>query len=50
MLARPSVEADKISYRLADPELFGKIANLEIAPGPGPQLTAKPDSGVSNVR
>jgi cytochrome o ubiquinol oxidase subunit II len=49
-LARPSVEANKISYRLADPELFGKIATLEIAPGPGPQSTAKPDSGVSNVR
>jgi cytochrome o ubiquinol oxidase subunit II len=52
-LARQSVEASKISYRLADPELFGKIATQEIAPGPGPELTtnlAKPDSGASNVR
>jgi cytochrome o ubiquinol oxidase subunit 2 len=47
------VEASKISYRLADPQLFGKIASQEIAPGPGPELTtnlAKPDSGASNVR
>jgi cytochrome o ubiquinol oxidase subunit 2 len=52
-LARQSVEASKISYRLADPQLFGKIASQEIAPGPGPELTtnlAKPDSGASNVR
>jgi cytochrome o ubiquinol oxidase subunit 2 len=52
-LARQSVETSKISYRLADPELFGKIATLELAPGPGPESTTSPgnpDSGASNVR
>jgi cytochrome o ubiquinol oxidase subunit II len=52
-LARQSIEASKISYRLGDPELFGKIATQEIAPGPGPELSATPTigiSGASNVR
>jgi cytochrome o ubiquinol oxidase subunit 2 len=52
-LTRQSVETSKTSYRLADPELFGKIATMEIAPGPGPELTtnlARPDSGARNVR
>jgi len=52
-LARQSIEASKISYRLGDPELFGKIATQEIAPGPGPELSATPTSGISgasNVR
>jgi cytochrome o ubiquinol oxidase subunit 2 len=52
-LARQSVETSKTSYRLADPELFGKIATMEIAPGPGPELTtnlARPDNGARNVR
>jgi cytochrome o ubiquinol oxidase subunit 2 len=52
-LANQSVEASKTTYRLIDPELFGKIATLEIAPGPGPELTtnlARPDNGASNVR
>jgi cytochrome o ubiquinol oxidase subunit II len=52
-LAQQSIETAKTSYRLADPELFGKIATLQIPPGPGPQLTtnlAKPDSGAGNVR
>jgi cytochrome o ubiquinol oxidase subunit 2 len=52
-LAQQSVEKTRLSYRLADPELFGKIATQHIPPGPGPQLTtnlAKPDSGASNVR
>ena len=52
-LAQQSIETTKTGYRLADPELFGKIATQQIAPGPGPQLTtnqAKPDSGASNVR
>jgi cytochrome o ubiquinol oxidase subunit 2 len=52
-LARQSIEASKISYRLGDPELFGKIATQEIAPGPGPESSATPTSGISgasNVR
>jgi cytochrome o ubiquinol oxidase subunit 2 len=52
-LARQSIEASKISYRLGDPELFGKIATQEIAPGPGPESSATPTSGMSgasNVR
>ena len=52
-LKQQSVETTKPSYRLADPELFGKIASQQIPPGPGPQLTtnlAKPDSGANNVR
>jgi cytochrome o ubiquinol oxidase subunit 2 len=52
-LARQSIEASKTSYRLADPELFGKIATQEIAPGPGPELSTNPTSGISgasNVR
>jgi cytochrome o ubiquinol oxidase subunit II len=52
-LARQSVEANKTSYRLTDPELFGKIATLEIPPGPGPELSTnsgKPASGASHAR
>jgi cytochrome o ubiquinol oxidase subunit II len=52
-LARQSVETSKISYRLADPELFGKIATQEIAPGPGPELSTtleKADNGARNAR
>jgi cytochrome o ubiquinol oxidase subunit 2 len=52
-LAQQSIETTKASYRLAGPELFGKIATQQIPPGPGPQLTtnlARPDSGASNVR
>jgi cytochrome o ubiquinol oxidase subunit II len=52
-LAQQSVEKTRTSYRLADPELFGRIATQQIPPGPGPQLTtnlAKPDSGAGNVR
>ena len=39
--ARATVGRDepRPSYRLADPELFGKIATQQIPPGPGPQLT-----------
>jgi cytochrome o ubiquinol oxidase subunit 2 len=51
--AQQSIETTKTSYRLADPELFRKIAIQQIAPGPGPQLTtnlAKPDDGASNAR
>jgi cytochrome o ubiquinol oxidase subunit II len=52
-LAEQSIEANKTSYRLDDPELFQAIATQRIPPGPGPRLTtnlAKPESGASNVR
>jgi cytochrome o ubiquinol oxidase subunit II len=52
-LARQSVEVSNTSYRLADPELFGKIATQEIPPGPGPESSTTPTSGISgagNVR
>jgi cytochrome o ubiquinol oxidase subunit II len=52
-LAQQSIATTKASYRLGDPELFGKIATQQIPPGPGPQLTtnlAKPDSGAGDVR
>jgi cytochrome o ubiquinol oxidase subunit 2 len=52
-LAQQSIERTRTSYRLVDPELFGKIATQRIPPGPGPELTtnlAKPDSGANNVR
>jgi cytochrome o ubiquinol oxidase subunit 2 len=52
-LAQQSIETARTSYRLADPELFGKIGSQKIPPGPGPRLTttrAKPDSGASNAR
>jgi cytochrome o ubiquinol oxidase subunit II len=52
-LKQQSIETTRRSYRLGDPELFGKIATQRIAPGPGPQLTtnvAKPGSGASNAR
>ena len=39
--AQPFPEARKPAYRLTDPELFGKIAMQKVAPGPGPELTAK---------
>jgi hypothetical protein len=35
------VPKDKAVYHLTDPELFQKITTLKIAPGPGPELTAK---------
>src|ERR1700744_1107850 len=40
-LVKQSLPKDKPVYRLTDPELFGKIAMQTIAPGPGPELTAK---------
>src|ERR1700748_2965600 len=40
-LVKQSVPKDKPVYKLTDPELFGKIAMQTIAPGPGPELTAK---------
>ena len=40
-LVKQSVPKDKPVYRLADPELFGKISMQTIAPGPGPEPTAK---------
>jgi cytochrome o ubiquinol oxidase subunit 2 len=52
-LAQQSVEATRTSYRLTEPELFGKVTSQQIPPGPGPVLTtnpAKPDSGARNVR
>jgi cytochrome o ubiquinol oxidase subunit 2 len=40
-LTKQSVPKDKTVYRLTDPELFQKITTQRIAPGPGPELTAK---------
>jgi cytochrome o ubiquinol oxidase subunit 2 len=33
-----SIQKTPITYRLDDPELFGKIASQQLPPGPGPQL------------
>ena len=40
-LLKQSVPKDKTLYRLTDPELFQGIATQRIAPGPGPEQTAK---------
>ena len=40
-LVKQSVPKDKAVYRLDDPELFMGIATRQIAPGPGPEQTAK---------
>ncbi len=51
-LAEQSIEKTK-TYRLDDPELFGKIATQKIAPAPGPQMSAnevRPEGGARNVR
>ncbi|WP_316214099.1 cytochrome ubiquinol oxidase subunit II [Bradyrhizobium sp. SZCCHNR2032] len=51
-LAQQSIEKTK-TYRLDDPELFGKIATQKIAPAPGPQMSAnevRPEGGARNVR
>lgn len=37
-LSVQSVEKTPITYRLDDPELFGKVASQQLPPGPGPQL------------
>ena len=47
-LIKQSVPKDKAVYKLTDPELFQKIATQSIAPGPGPELTAK--IGASDAR
>ena len=47
-LIKQSVPKDKAVYKLTDPELFQKIATQGIAPGPGPELTAK--IGASDAR
>jgi cytochrome o ubiquinol oxidase subunit 2 len=47
-LIKQSVPKDKAVYRLTDPELFQKITTQRIAPGPGPELTAK--IGASDAR
>jgi cytochrome o ubiquinol oxidase subunit 2 len=52
-LSEQSVEKKPMTYRLDDPELFGRIATQQIPPGPGPKLTtneARPESGVSHAR
>ncbi|CCE08501.1 cytochrome o ubiquinol oxidase, subunit II [Bradyrhizobium sp. STM 3843] len=52
-LAEQSIEKTPKTYRLDDPELFGKIATQKIAPAPGPQMTARevrPEGGARNVR
>ena len=40
-LIKQSVPKEKTLYRLTDPELFQGIATQRIAPGPGPEQTAK---------
>jgi cytochrome o ubiquinol oxidase subunit 2 len=40
-LLKQSVPKEKTVYRLEDPELFQGIASQRIAPGPGPEPTAK---------
>jgi len=52
-LAGQSVEQTPRTYRLADPELFGRISTQQIPPAPGPQLSenkSRPESGAGNVR
>ncbi|MGJ5176195.1 cytochrome ubiquinol oxidase subunit II [Bradyrhizobium oligotrophicum] len=52
-LSEQSIEKTPMTYRLGDPELFGKIASQQTPPAPGPKLTtnpAKPESAVGNVR
>jgi cytochrome o ubiquinol oxidase subunit 2 len=52
-LAEQSIEKKPMTYRLDDPELFGKITSLQIPPAPGPKLTtneARPESGAKNAR
>ena len=51
-LAAQSVETTPKTYRLADPELFGKIASQHIPPAPGPQLSenkSRPERGASHA-
>lgn len=51
-LAEQSIEKTPKTYRLDDPELFGKIASQKIAPAPGPKISeneAKPESAAGNV-
>ena len=51
-LVKQSVPSDKPTYRLADPELFGKIASQHIPPAPGPQLSenkSRPERGASHA-
>ena len=51
-LAAQSVETTPKTYRLADPELFGKIASQHIPPAPGPQLSenkSRPEGGASHA-
>ena len=52
-LAEQSIEKTPMTFRLDDPELFGKITSQQIPPAPGPKLTtneARPETGVNNVR
>jgi cytochrome o ubiquinol oxidase subunit II len=44
-LAKQSVPKDKTLYHLEDPELFLGVTTKRIAPGPGPELTAKIGAG-----
>jgi cytochrome o ubiquinol oxidase subunit II len=52
-LAEQSIEKKPMTYRLDDPELFGKITSQQIPPAPGPKMTAseaRPESGAKNAR
>ena len=51
-LAAQSVEKTPKTYRLPDPELFGKIASQKIPPAPGPQLSenqSRPEGGAAHA-
>jgi len=45
-LAQQGIAAARPGYRLGDPGLFGDIATQRIAPGPGPQISAQPQSQI----
>lgn len=52
-LSEQSIEKTPMTYRLDDPELFGKIAGQQIPPGPGPKSLshqARSEGGAGNVR
>ena len=39
-LAKQSIVATPVTYRSVDPDLFGKVVSLRLAPGPGPESSS----------